>query len=323
MSQEQLLRHWKILRKIEPMHGGMTPEEIAADLKISVRTVFRDLATMQEAGLPFTSERIGGQTRYYLSRDAGAITQLGIGPSELLALYLSQGILSQLKGTIFQESIDRLLEKINAIFPDKAKDYFQELESAILIELFTKRNYQKKAKEIGAVLNTLRNRNTLKMNYFSPNRGGLERSVDPYSLWVMGDSLYLIGFCHLNNEIRTFLIDRISKAVPTKKPFKIKEGFDLKKYTGESFRVMRSGEKQTFELLFKPELVYIIGERIWHPSQKIIKHPDGSLTLTFESLGFDEIKSWVLSFGQAVKVIKPQKLRDEVRKSARQMLDQY
>jgi proteasome accessory factor B len=289
-------------------------------LNTGVRTVYRDLATLQEVGFPFTSEKNNGITRYILIDRPAIIHHLNFGPSELLALYLSQGILSQLRGTLFQEAMDRLMEKVSAVLPAQTQQYFRDLETNIIIELFNRRDYRKKAKEIQAILSCLRDKKVLAMNYFSPNRGELEREVDPYHLWVMGDSLYLIGFCHLNQEIRTFLVDRINSAVPTKKSFKLRAGFDFRKYSQDNLGIMRSGEAEDFEFRFAPEVAYLIKERKWHPSQKLKVNPDRSITLAFRAKGIEEIKRWILSFGEFAQVIKPDKLRKQIKDTCQRML---
>jgi len=323
MRQAQTLRHWRLLFLLDQHRQGLSPDELAAEMGSNVRTIYRDLVTLQEVGFPFTSERVEGVTRYCLTREPGLLGQINFGPSELLALYLSQGILSQLRGTVFQEAMDRLLEKVSAIIPAQARNYFRELETSIIIELFNRRDYKKRAREIQAILNCLRGKNVLRMKYFSPNRGEMVREVDPYNLWVTGDSFYLIGFCHVNQEIRTFLVDRIKSATPTKKPFTLKSGFDFRNYSAESFRVMRDGEADDFEIRFDSSVAYLIKERTWHPSQKLKTNPDKTVTLSFRARGMAEIKRWVLSFGENAEVIKPQKLRQEVKAQAQKTLKKY
>ncbi len=323
MRQKQALRQWKLLINLESRRFGMTVEELADELKVNKRTIYRDLATLQEAGFIISSEKIDGKTKYFLSGELGRVKDLTLSSTELLALYLSQGILSQLRGTIFQQAIEQLLEKIKTIFPESVLEYFQDLETNVFVEQFQRRAYEKKSKQIKAVFNAIRNRNTLKMRYFSPTRGELDREVDPYCLWIMGDSLYLIGFCHINQEIRTFLVDRIKQATCTKKRFKPRDHFDFRAYTQEGFRVMRSGDIEDFELKFSPQISYLIEERTWHPTQKLVRHKDGSLTLKFRSRGMDEVKSWVLSFGNLVEVKKPESLRKAVKETAEKILEIY
>ena len=323
MRQEQALRHWKILLRLEEYRYGLTPKELAEEFGVSDRTIYRDLLTLQSAGFPITNEKRQGKMKYFLINHPGILNKINFSPTELLALHLSKGILSQLEGTIFHDAIEQLLYKIEEVMPGSMLDYFQELETGIFVQLFQRRDYEKKSKEIEAILSSLRGKKTLDMVYFSPQQGEMRRKVDPYCLWVMGDSLYLIGFCHIHKEIRTFLVDRIKKAIPTKKEFKIQGHFNFQDYARESFRVMRGGEIEEYELKFAPQVSYFIQERTWHPTQKIIKHRDGSITLKFRARGRGEVKSWVLSFGNLVEVKKPEGLRKEIKQTLMQTLEKY
>jgi len=64
------------------------------------------------------------------------------------------------------------------------------------------------------------------------------------------------------------------------------------------------------------EISDFVSECIWHPSQKLSKNKDGSLTAEFEIEGLSEIKIWVLGFGANVEVLEPKKLRDELKEIA-------
>jgi len=66
-----------------------------------------------------------------------------------------------------------------------------------------------------------------------------------------------------------------------------------------------------------------VGEKIWHESQKARKNGDGSLELSFQVAGLDEIKRWVLSFGPEAVVLEPGKLREMVRKDLSRNLAHY
>jgi len=64
------------------------------------------------------------------------------------------------------------------------------------------------------------------------------------------------------------------------------------------------------------EIADFISECIWHPSQKLSKNRDGSLTAEFEIEGLSEIKIWVLGFGANVEVLEPKELRGELKETA-------
>ena len=72
-----------------------------------------------------------------------------------------------------------------------------------------------------------------------------------------------------------------------------------------------------------PFLERYVSERIWHENQKIRKLDDGSLELTFNVAGLDEIKQCILSLGPEAYVMEPEKLRKMIQSDLRKMIFQY
>jgi len=61
--------------------------------------------------------------------------------------------------------------------------------------------------------------------------------VDPYRVWFLNGTFYLIGLCHTRHEVRIFALDRIKMLHQTKETFHIPEDFSLEKFTESSFGV--------------------------------------------------------------------------------------
>jgi predicted DNA-binding transcriptional regulator YafY len=89
-----------------------------------------------------------------------------------------------------------------------------------------------------------------------------------------------------------------------------------------SFKVIHD-ELYRVKVRISPGWARWVGEKIWHESQKVTKLPDGSLEITFRVAGLDEIKRWVLSFGPEAAVLKPENLKEMVRKDLSRNLAQY
>ena len=87
----------------------------------------------------------------------------------------------------------------------------------------------------------------------------------------------------------------------------------LDDFMRHSFKVMHD-ELHTVKVKISPEWARLVGERIWHESQKITKLPDGSAEITFRVAGLDQIKRWILSFGPECRVLDPEKLKEMVHK---------
>lgn len=66
-----------------------------------------------------------------------------------------------------------------------------------------------------------------------------------------------------------------------------------------------------------------VAERQWHPSQEILKHPDGSITLKLNVGLTPTLVGWILSLGDQAEVISPQSLKDDVRRAALAITERY
>jgi len=148
------------------------------------------------------------------------------------------------------------------------------------------------------------------------------RKIDPYRIWIFEGTIYIIGFCHLRNEIRTFVIDRIKLLNLLDEKFELSCDFNLNDYTRHCFKVMQD-ELYTVKVRITTAWARYIGEKIWHESQRSRKLRDGSLELTFQVAGLDEIKQWVMGLGTEAYVEAPEKLRDMVKADMKKALVQY
>ena len=127
-----------------------------------------------------------------------------------------------------------------------------------------------------------------------------KRKVDPYQVWVMSGSFYLIAFCNVRNAIRTFAMDRIKSYTVTDESFEMSEDFKLEDYLQAAFRVMRGKpEKVTFRLT--PGAAHVVRERIWHPTQELREIEGGGVEISVEVPINYEITSWIMGFGAAAK----------------------
>jgi predicted DNA-binding transcriptional regulator YafY len=136
-----------------------------------------------------------------------------------------------------------------------------------------------------------------------------ERVVDPYFLDIYrGSNPYLIGFCHKQQALRDFRIDRIKSLKILNEMFEKDSSFDAKAYLEKRFQ--NEGGEQLFSVAiwFNSSSAPFIKERRWHTSQQIVEHPDGSLTLNLVVAGLNDLKRWVLGYGKGAVVKEPTEL---------------
>jgi proteasome accessory factor B len=161
------------------------------------------------------------------------------------------------------------------------------------------------------------------MTYFSMGRKKeTQRTVDPYRLRHVEDTLYLIGYCTLRKAVRTFAVDRIKTLAVSTEGFHIPPGFDMHAFLQDSFGIYQ-GPPVTVKIRFLKSVAGYIRERIWHHSQQLAEQADGGLIFTATVAGIEEISHWVLRWGAGAQVLAPEELRQAVGRQAAAMLAHY
>ncbi len=168
---------------------------------------------------------------------------------------------------------------------------------------------------------------TVEMEYRPPMRRSTlySRLVDPYALVPYLRGWYLIGWCHTRRAWRTFKVDRIKQLRITRVPFQRRTEFDLGEFLMASWGMLEAGDRpaEEVELLFSPPAAHWVAEEQWHHSQRIEWLPDGRLRFTVTLRVTPDFARWVLSYGGAVEVVRPESLREQVHAHARAILERY
>ncbi len=149
------------------------------------------------------------------------------------------------------------------------------------------------------------------------------RTVDPYHVINFQGEWYVIGFCHIRKDIRTFAMSRITKAQATNSSFEIPSDFDFKETTRNRFGVQWSDRKFQVSIWFSPKAAPYVLERIWHEGQQIIHKDDGSITMSFPATHLTEIKRWILSWGEMARVLAPVELINDIKSDLINLRDYY
>ncbi len=110
----QMARQWKILRLLESRSQGVSLNELAAEFDVSLRTIYRDMDALQDAGFPLYAEKEGKNAVWKLVESFRKHFPLPLTDPELMALSLSRDLLGVFEGTIFCEGIETLFQKVTS-----------------------------------------------------------------------------------------------------------------------------------------------------------------------------------------------------------------
>lgn len=94
----------------------------------------------------------------------------------------------------------------------------------------------------------------------------------------------------------------------------------IAKHLGDSFGVFKGKAKHHLRLRFDAFAARLVGEREWHPSQKIKRLADGEIELSLTLGSLEEVERWVLSWGEHAVVLEPMELKRRVCRAATAIL---
>lgn len=297
---------------IETHANGIGAAELAEEVGVPIRTLYRDLDAIQRGGFPIFVEKKGKFSYWKMLDTFKKLLPLPLTATELLALHTSRDLLRVFNGTIFQESIDTLFGKVRTLLQPETINFVDGVSSSVKIDFGPTRSLLGLTDIINRLSEATFYKKRIKIDYKAISTGSQTlRKVDPYRVWVMNGSFYLIGHCHKRKDLRTFSLDRIHKLNVLDENFKFPKDLDIDAYLRSAFRVM-TGDPQNVVVKIDQRAAHVAREKIWHATQHLEEFPDGSVKLSMEVPINYEIISWILGFGSAAEVLRPEALRDRI-----------
>lgn len=317
-NKVRLYRIMKIITVLTAGNKKWTAKKLSKEFKVSKRTIYRDKKLMEELGIPIYYDRQEGS---YKIKNTFHFVPPNLTEKEARALLLAAR--EHEEKFIYSKELDAALNKVMSALPTSFKNRIKNWEDRITYIKSPHIDFSVHENKIRELERAIENRRTIKIHYFSLNSGETTtRKVNPYKIFLNSGAAYLVGFCHKRDEKRIFRVDRIRSIVICRSQFEIPENFSLKDYLDSAFNVER-GEKREVVLRFKGTASYLVREVGWHETQEVEEISEDEIIFKITTGSRAELKSWILSYGREVEVIKPQELRQEVRNEIEKMKEIY
>jgi predicted DNA-binding transcriptional regulator YafY len=274
-------------------------QDIVDHLSVSERTVYRDLAELQEIRVPIVRDDGG-----YRVLESGRMRPLALTGEEraLLRLALDNPLLTNRPELAL--TLRRLRDKLEAV-----SGAVEETPPGLTLASID-RTGQLPDGLLAALERAVTHRFTLELRYISlSGRTAAWRRVDPYAVVHRADAWYLVGHCHKHTEPRTFRVDRVQESRPSGDTFERPLGFDLEQYFEDSWAIYRGKRRHHIVLRFPPALSAFILSAQHHKGEQKEVLPDGRVEYRVTLNHLAEVRRWVLGFGGQVEVVAPKALR--------------
>ena len=307
---DRIARLLKLADILARSRRGLPLARIAAENEWKLRSLYRDIEALQEAGFPVVHE----DGRFRLHDNWLPAARLGVSGEELLALHLATQQAAGWSGTRMGEALQRLYGKLATPAAGTGK-----LLPAGLGEGFTAappaaRDYARFRDAVSVLDRACRDHIVVRAVYESVDAEVTRRDLEPAQLhWdARLESLYLIAWCRLRTDIRVFAAHRFKVVSPLRETFQPRADVSSQAALKHAFRVWRADSITRVRLRFTGRAARLVAERTWHASQRT-RAEHGATIFEAEVAGLREITPWILSYGDECEVLEPASLRDEVR----------
>jgi predicted DNA-binding transcriptional regulator YafY len=203
---ERLLELMQVLRGYK---RPVTSEKLASKLGISVRTLYRDIASLQAQGADIQGEPGLG----YVLRPGFTLPPLMFTKDEIEALVLGSRWVAESADDELATAAKKVMSKISAVLPIELRI---ELETSALLvgpkdnEIRIQRNLT-----LLAVRRAINQECKLRIMYADAKGEESKRTVWPFALGFFNDLQVLVAWCEIREDYRHFRIDRISALQPS------------------------------------------------------------------------------------------------------------
>jgi predicted DNA-binding transcriptional regulator YafY len=204
----------------------VTGREVADRLEIDARTVRRYVTRLQELGIPVEGQRgVGGG---YRIRPGYRLPPLMLTDDEAIVITVGTVVAGRLGLTSTAEAVDGALAKIHRVLPDALRRQVEALEATLDFTSAAATGPAVRGDVALLVADTIRRRRRLRASYRSFSGERTRRELSPFGLVVHSGRWYLSAYDHGRDDLRTFRVDRMSRAVVSEQPAApIPDGFDV------------------------------------------------------------------------------------------------
>lgn len=181
----------------------VTAKEIAEKHNVSIRTVYRDIRTLEKSGIPVVTEEGKG----YSIMEGYKIPPIMFTQEEANALITAEQLIKKNKDRSLIEQYESAILKIKSVLKYTQKEKAELLTNRIQVR--NNRENEKTSNYLIQLQSAVSNYQTVKIDYLSLKNKQSQREIEPFALYTTQDNWVLIAFCKQKKDFRAFRIDCI------------------------------------------------------------------------------------------------------------------
>lgn len=284
--------------------------EMADRFGVSQRTIYRDMRTLLEAGVP-----ICGNSGIGYSLVGGyKLPSLMFTKEEAMAFLTAEKIIEQLTDSQNSNYFHQGMDKIRAALRAVDKKYLHDMDDTIAV--YKSRNARASLPNLlQTILSSINDKLIIEIHYTNADEDKSKRALEAVGVTYSHPNWYLSAWCHLREEYRMFRLDRISNIATT-----------TDKHTQSH---------PPLESLLGVDDPKCLTEVILHTSKEVARHnadwcyfmglaeekelTNGRIEQTYRAYSLEPLARWALANADTTSVIRPAEIKDIIKRIIKQL----
>ena len=280
-------------------------QELANRFEVSLRTIYRDIRSLEASGVPIISEAGVG----YSIMEGYRLPPVMFTREEAGSFVAAEKLMQKFTDTSLGSHHKSAMYKVKSVLKGKEKDWISTLEAQVLIDPSETPFDENIPNALEILFESIAEKKQVFLKYHSLNsEKPSDRFIEPVGLFHENNFWYVLSYCHIRNDYRQFRTDRMLSITRTDKPFTLEHGMlDDHLNNGadqEKTKIIISVDKSIARYISATRKQY------GFVSQDIKKD---KVIMTFMTQDvFQAFPRWYLMFGDYAEIIEPTSLKERV-----------
>jgi predicted DNA-binding transcriptional regulator YafY len=290
-------------------------QDIADRFKISLRTVYRDVKTLEEAGIPIIGEAGVG----YSIMEGYRLPPVMFTKEEAAAFLTAEKIIEKFTDALTQASYKSAMYKVRAVLRSTEKDMLENIEDHIHV-LRSVQPFDTTSVEnsLQPFLKSIAEKRIVCIKYTAFHSDETtQRDIEPVGIFYSGGYWHALAWCRLRKDYRDFRADRI-KSITIKDEQFNKEHPSLKTYLDQ---IMQQQQLQKIIINVERDTAkYLQGQKMYYGfiSEKPLKD---FIQMTFLSAHPESFVRWYIVFADQAQIVYPESLQKMLQEHVSKIAD--
>lgn len=279
-------------------------QDLAQKFEVSVRTIYRDVKTLENAGIPIIGEAGSG----YSLMDGYKLPPVMFTKEEVLSFITAEKLMQKFLHESLGQHYQNAMEKVRSVLKYSDKNLIENIEKQIDVFNYHPKTEDKIRNVIPIILESIAEKKQLTVEYETVDTKVSTRTIEVVGVFFEFNYWYIMAFCTLRNDFRQFRVDRILKLFKTQNPF-------LQEYGQiNDYRQAPNGNKTKVRLLVEKRIIgHLVNSKKYYGLVEEIEREDG-YELIFETDWIIEgFPRWLITFADYAEVLEPESLKDSLK----------